>query len=115
MNEIDAYLAALPPTRRETLETLRAQLHAILPGATEVISYRLPTLRYRNRMIVSYGATSSHCALYVLSGTLLDPFREQLRGFQAGKGTLRFSPEHPIPPDLVQALVRAKMAEAGVD
>ncbi|MFN8618520.1 MAG: DUF1801 domain-containing protein [Dehalococcoidia bacterium] len=115
MNEIDAYLAALPPTRRETLETLRAQLHAILPGATEVISYRLPTLRYRNRMIVSFGASGSHCALYVLSNTLLEPFREQLRGFQTGKGTVRFSPEHPIRPALVEALVRAKMVEARVD
>lgn len=115
MNQVDTYLSNLPSAQREALESLRTQLHALLPGATEVISYRLPTLRYRNRMIVSYGATSSHCALYVLSGTLLDPFREQLRGFQAGKGTLRFSPEHPIPPDLVQALVRAKMAEAGVD
>ncbi len=115
MNEVDTYLSNLPSAQREALESLRPQIHALLPGATEVMSYRLPTIRYRNRMIVSYGATSSHCALYVLSGTLLDPFREQLRGFQAGKGTLRFSPEHPIPPDLVQALVRAKMAEAGVD
>lgn len=112
---IDTYLSNLPPTQRETLETLRAHLHTLVPGATEVISYRLPTLRYRNRMIVSFGASGSHCALYVLSNTLLEPFREQLRGFQTGKGTVRFSPEHPIPPALVEALVRAKMAETGVD
>lgn len=115
MNPIDAYLANLPSAQREALESLRVQLHALLPGAAEVISYRLPTIRYRNRMIVSFGATGSHCSLYVLSNTLLEPFRERLAGFQAGKGTVRFSPEHPLPPDLVEALVRAKMAEAGVD
>lgn len=115
VNDIGSYLANLRPAEREALEALRTQIHALLPGATEVLSYRLPTLRYRNRMIVSFGATGSHCALYVLSSTLLEPFRDQLRGFQTGKGTVRFTPEHPIPPDLVEALVRAKMAEAGVD
>lgn len=115
MSAFDEYLEAVPSPQRQALETLRAQLHAILPGATEVISYRLPTLRSRDRMIVSFGATGSHCALYVLSNTLLEPFREQLRGFQTGKGTVRFSPEHPIRPALVEALVRAKMVEAGVD
>lgn len=115
MSAFDEYLEAVPSPQRQALETLRAQLHAILPGATEVISYRLPTLRSRDRMIVSFGATGSHCALYVLSNTLLERFREQLRGFQTGKGTVRFSPEHPIPPALVEALVRAKMVEARVD
>lgn len=112
---VDEYLSALPADQRATLETLRTQLRALLPGATEVISYRLPTFRYRDRMIVSYGASEAHCALYLLSSTLLGPFRERLHGFQTGKGTVRFTPEHPIPSDLVEALVRAKMAEAGVD
>ena len=112
---VDEYLSALPADQRAALETLRAQLRALLPGATEVISYRLPTFRYRDRMIVSYGATGSHCGLYVLSNTLLEPFRERLRGFQTGKGTVRFAPGHPVPSDIVAALVRAKMAEAGLD
>ena len=112
---VDEYLSALPAAQRAALETLRAQLRTLLPGATEVISYRLPTFRYRDRMIVSYGATGAHCALYALSNTLLEPFRERLREFQTGKGTVRFTPEHPIPSDIVEALVRAKMAEAGVD
>lgn len=115
MNEIDAYLSNLASAEREPLQALRAQLHALLPGASEVISYRLPTIRYRNRMIVSFGATGSHCSLYVLSNSLLEPFRERLAEFHTGKGTVRFSPEHPLPQDLVEALVRAKMAEAGVD
>ncbi len=115
MNEIDTYLSHLPSAQREALESLRAQLHAFLPGAAEVISYRLPTLRYRNRMIVSFGASGARCALYVLSNTVLEPLRERLAGFRTGKGTVHFSPEHPLPPDLVEALIRAKMAEAGVD
>ncbi len=111
---VDAYLANLPHDQRDALQSLRVQLHELLPGAQEVMSYRLPTLRYRERMIVSFGASGARCAIYLLSSTVLEPFRARLGDFQTGKGSVRFPPERPVPPDLLRALVSAKLAETCV-
>lgn len=44
---IDAWLAELPPDRREVLQRLREQIQAVLPEAEEGFSYGLPAFRLR--------------------------------------------------------------------
>ena len=38
-------------------------------------------------------------------------FRNDLKAFQISKGTIRFSPEKPLPAALVKKLVKARMGE----
>ena len=46
MNTIDLYIANIKNTQeRLALENLRKILHEIIPGATECISYGIPTLK----------------------------------------------------------------------
>jgi uncharacterized protein YdhG (YjbR/CyaY superfamily) len=40
-----------------------------------------------------------------------DEYRERLVGFANDKGTIRFTPERPLPTDIVEAIVRHRMAE----
>jgi len=42
---------------------------------------------------------------------MLKKFREDLKNFQITKGTIRFSPDNPLPPALVKKLVKARIAE----
>jgi uncharacterized protein YdhG (YjbR/CyaY superfamily) len=41
----------------------------------------------------------------------LESFRADLSEFDLSKGTIRFQPERPLPADLVEKLVHARMAE----
>jgi uncharacterized protein YdhG (YjbR/CyaY superfamily) len=41
----------------------------------------------------------------------LKKFRGDLKGFQITKGTIRFSPDNPLPITLVKKLVKARIAE----
>lgn len=99
---IDAYLAALPDDQRAALEVLRGQIREAAPGAEETISYGLPTFKL-NGNLVHFGAAAKHCAFY--PGAVIDRFAERLTGFETSKGTIRFQPDAPLPPDLVREIV----------
>jgi uncharacterized protein YdhG (YjbR/CyaY superfamily) len=105
---IDEYLAALPPDKRAALEKLRKQIHAAIPGATECISYGMPGFRHGGKVVAWMGAAEGHCALY--PGGIVDDFKMDLAGYDVGKGTVRFTPEDPLPATLVRKLVKAGVA-----
>ena len=105
---IDGYLAALDPDKRVALEKLRKQIHAAIPGATECISYGMPGFRYEGKVVAWMGAAASHCALY--PGGITGDFKKELKGYDVGKGTVRFAPDDPLPATLVRKLVKAAVA-----
>lgn len=108
---IGSYLAALlPHEQRAALDTLRETIRAVAPDAEERISYGVPAFRL-NGPLVGYGAASRHCALYLMSGSTVEAFRDQLEGFSTSKGTIRFTPERPLPAELVRKLVLARVEE----
>jgi uncharacterized protein YdhG (YjbR/CyaY superfamily) len=109
--QIDATLAALPADQRAALQTLRQTIAAAAPTAEEAISYGMPAFRYRKRPLVSYAAFKAHCSLFPMSSALIETHRDELAGFATAKGTLRFTPEHPLPNDVVEWIVRERMAQ----
>jgi uncharacterized protein YdhG (YjbR/CyaY superfamily) len=108
---IDEYLAQVKQDYRATLEALRSTIHVVAPEAEECISYGVPAFRLNGRSLVFFGAWANHCSFYPGSSTTLKKFREDLKGFQISKGTIRFSPDSPLPVALVKKLVKARIAE----
>jgi uncharacterized protein YdhG (YjbR/CyaY superfamily) len=100
---VDDYLSKLPADQRAVLEDLRAQIHAAAPEAVEAISYGLPTFKL-NGNLVHFGAAAKHCAFY--PGAVVEIFADRLTGFDTAKGTIRFQPDRPLPPELVADIVR---------
>ena len=108
---VDEYLASLPEESRAALERLRETIRAAAPGATETIAYQMPAFREHGRLLMSYAAFKDHCSLFPMSTAVMEAHQEALRPYYAGKGTLRFSPNSPIPDALVKRLVRARLEE----
>ena len=108
--DIDNYLARTPEPARTALQNLRKTIRAAAPNATEAINYKLPTFRHLG-MLVGYGATTKHCALYVMSGSVLSPFEDELSAYDTSKGTIRFPTYAPLPAALVRKIVKARIAE----
>lgn len=107
---IDEYLERLPDAQAAALETLRKQVRAAAPKAEETISYHIPTFTL-NGMLVGFGATKKHCAFYVMSRSVIPQFAAELAGFDTSTGTIRFTPDAPLPAALVKKLVKARIAE----
>jgi uncharacterized protein YdhG (YjbR/CyaY superfamily) len=107
---IDEYLAALRDDQRAALEKLRKTIQSAAPKAEECISYSLPAFRL-NGLLVGFGATANHCALYPMSSSTVAAHQKDLEDFDTSKGTIRFQPDKPLPAALVRKLVKARIAE----
>lgn len=107
---IDDYLAGQPPEVREVLEEIRRVAHAAVPGAEETIKYQMPTLVLGGRSLVHFAGWKRHVSLYPEPGPGgglerdLDPYR-------AGRGTLKFRLDEPIPYALIGRVVQRLAAE----
>jgi uncharacterized protein YdhG (YjbR/CyaY superfamily) len=108
---IDNYLAKLSDDKRAAaLERLRKTIRAAAPKAEECISYQLPAFRL-NGMLVAFGATTKHCAFYLMSASTVAAYEQELADYDTSKGTIRFQPNEPLPATLVRKLVKARIAE----
>jgi uncharacterized protein YdhG (YjbR/CyaY superfamily) len=108
----DDYLAALSADKRAALAKLRRAIKAAAPKAEECMSYGICAFR-QNGMLVGYGATAKHCAFYLMSVATVEEYKDELAGYDTGKGTIRFPPDRPLPAALVCKLVKARVAENG--
>ena len=74
------------------------------------MSYGIPGFRLNGKLLVSYGAAAKHCAFY--PGSIAQKFQKELKDYDAsGKGTIRFSPDKPLPNALVRKIVKARIAQ----
>jgi uncharacterized protein YdhG (YjbR/CyaY superfamily) len=107
---VDEYLASVPEPARTTLNKVRAAIRSVAPpGATEAISYGIPTFKYKG-MLASYAAFSDHCSLFPGAGPTTE-FKNELKNFQTSKGTIRFAPDKPPSSTLLKKLVKARISE----
>jgi uncharacterized protein YdhG (YjbR/CyaY superfamily) len=107
---IDEYLAPLSSEKRAALEKLRRAIRSAAPEAEECISYQIPTFRLGGRMLVSFGAWVNHCALYA-GVHPVKAHKDELKGYDTSKGTIRFQADSPLPATLVRKLVKTRIAE----
>jgi uncharacterized protein YdhG (YjbR/CyaY superfamily) len=108
--DVNDYLARLPEDSRAALEQLRQTIKSIVPEAVEVISYQIPTFKYKGRMLVSYAAFKEHCSFFP-GAAPIEAHRNELRSYQISKGTIRFPIDKPLPAALVKKLVKSRMTE----
>jgi uncharacterized protein YdhG (YjbR/CyaY superfamily) len=107
--DVDAYLAALPDEQRIALRDVRRTIKAAAPEAVEAISYGIPGYKFRGRPLIHFGAGKNHCAIY--GALVADTDKDALKGYNTSKGTIRFSPEKPLPPELLMKLVTARLKD----
>jgi uncharacterized protein YdhG (YjbR/CyaY superfamily) len=107
---VEEYFDRVPPPFRKALGELRKTIRAAAPDAEELISYQMPAFR-QDGMLVYYGAFRDHLSFFAGSARVLRRFSDATKPFEKGKGTLQFTPERPLPSDLVRRIVRARVAE----
>ena len=93
------------------LQGVRRRIAALVPAATETISYGMPAFKLDGRFLVSYAGWKKHCSLYPISEKLARAHGISLEGYDVSKGTIRFPLGTPVPAALLKRLVKARAVE----
>jgi len=111
-DDVESYLARAPETGRAFYLGVRelVQLHA--PGATETLSYNMPTFVVDGHRLLHASAWKEHLAIYPLppAEDLDAEFAAQLDAHSSGASTLKLLYREEFPTLLVDAVVRAHLA-----
>lgn len=107
---IDEYIAGFPAETRTMLDEIRALISASAPGATETISYAIPTFDLNGRHLVHFAGYQNHVGLYPTPSGI-EAFSEELEPYKSGKGSAQFPLGQPLPADLIQRIVEYRVAE----
>lgn len=111
LTPVDTYINRFPPEVRSLLEELRETIRAAAPGATEKISYGIPTFA-QNGNLVHFAGYERHIGFYPAASGI-ERFRKELDGFKSAKGSVQFPLDEPLPLDLVRRIVDFRVRENG--
>lgn len=109
IQNIDEYIAGFPPAIQSILQKIRATIHETAPAAQEVISYQMPTFRQEGNL-VHFAAFKNHIGFYPTPSGI-EQFDERVAVYKAGKGSLNFPLDKPIPYDLISEIVKFRLQE----
>jgi uncharacterized protein YdhG (YjbR/CyaY superfamily) len=109
-NSIDEYIASFPEDAQKTLEELRGTIKAAAPEAEEKISYGIPTFTLNGKYLIYFAGWKNHISIYPIP-TGSEAFNKEVSQFVAGKGTLKFPIDKPLPLKLITDIVKLKVAE----
>jgi uncharacterized protein YdhG (YjbR/CyaY superfamily) len=107
---VDEYIAGFPPDTGQVLQEMRELIASLAPGATETISYAIPTFDLNGRHLVHFAGYPHHIGFYPIP-TGMEAFQEELSAFKTGKGSVQFPLGQPLPRDLIRRIVEFRVAE----
>ena len=108
MGTVDDLLAGLEPGDRPSMERVYAVARDEVPEAEQGLGYGMPALVYRGKPLVSVMRAKKHIGIYPFSPAAVAAVAGSLEGhpgISVDKGTIRYQPEHPLPDDVVRAMV----------
>jgi len=109
LRTIDEYINTFPEDVRAILEKIRETIRKAAPGAEEAISYQMPTFKL-NGNLVHFAEYKNYIGFYPLPSGI-EAFKVELSPYIAGRGTLQFSLDKPIPYDLIEKVVAFRVKE----
>jgi uncharacterized protein YdhG (YjbR/CyaY superfamily) len=98
-NTIDEYIDLQPIEKQEGLKKFRELIKAVVPEATETISYQMPAFK-TEKVIVWFAAYKNHYGFYPYPKTIV-AFKDKLIRYKTSKGAIQFPIDEPLPEDLI--------------
>jgi len=108
---VDEYISAQPETAQGVLHRVRSTLRKALPGAEEVISYKIPAYRLPGGIGLYFAGWKQHYSLYPAGEHLVAAFKDQLASYKVSKGTIRFPLCDSVPVKLIERIARFRAQE----
>lgn len=108
---VEEYLDAVPPAQGAALRAVRDRFLAVVPAAEQVISYQVPTIRYRGTGLVALSVATTHCSVHLMSPPLARALAGTLSEGRLSGATLHFDAATPLSEETVRLVATRRMAE----
>jgi uncharacterized protein YdhG (YjbR/CyaY superfamily) len=109
--DVAGYLATVPDTHRPALETLYRQITTLYPDVTEHIRWSQPLFKVDGQTLCAFKAYKHHSSLGIWSDTAFSRIVDELAGYDIAESTIRFTPDAPLPDDVVAAILNERVKE----
>lgn len=107
--EVDDYIAGHLPEVQKRLNKIRSTIRKAVPEAEETIKYGIPTYVLHGNL-VSFAAYKQHIGVYPIPAGDAG-FQAALDPYHTMKSTARFPHDAAVPYDLIERLVKFRLAE----
>src|SRR5581483_5721698 len=99
MSVIGDYLANLSDLEKAIIEHMYDVVRQEVPDTTEELSYSMPSLKYKGKSLVAIMANKNFLSLYPFCS--IDRLGVNISAFEHTSGSIHFTPEAPIPDNLL--------------
>ena len=105
------YIASQPKAVQGVLKRVRSTIRKAVPGAEEVISYKMPTYKLQGGPVLYFAAWNKHYSLYAATRHVITAFKDELAPYEIHKGTIRFPLSQPVPVKLIERIAKFRAKE----
>ena len=109
MSYLKDFLDTLDNDERELHLRLMAMVKAIEPGVVEGLSYGLPAYKLNGRPLIGFGKNKFGLSIYPFDPRVIRAVRDQLPGFEVGKGVIRHTTDMPVPETVFKLMVELRL------
>jgi len=110
-DSVDKYIASQPKAVQGTLRRVRSTIRQAVPGAEEVISYKIPAYKLPGGRVIYFAGWSRHYSLYPGNARVVAAFKDDLAAYKVSKGTIRFPLCEPVPVKLIERIAKFRAKE----
>lgn len=108
---VDEYVASQPKAVQEILWRVRSTIRKAVPGAEEVISYKIPAYKLHSGPVLYFAGWKQHYSLYPATAHVVAAFKDELAPYEVRKGTIRFPLSQPVPVKLIGRIAKFRAKE----
>jgi uncharacterized protein YdhG (YjbR/CyaY superfamily) len=111
--EVENYYESAPDTHKKTLNEMRKRIRSILPNATEIIKYKMPTFVIEDNIcVVGLLYNKKHIGYYPYSGDVIHKFPELCEKYKTTTGSLHVPIDKPLLKSEINKLIKERIAVA---
>lgn len=111
ISNVDDYISNFPLEIQTILQAIRETIKQNAPNAEESIGYGMPAYKLNKKPLVYLAAYKNHIGFYA-TPTGHQAFRDELKQYKQGKGSVQFPINEPMPLDLIKRIVEFRVSES---
>ncbi|MCS3530087.1 iron chaperone [Chryseobacterium sp. JUb7] len=109
---IDEYLLLFSEDIRKKLKALRQNIHRHDSEIEEYIGYQMPAFRYRGKPLIYFAGYKKHIGFYPGAEGIKNFEKDFLeKKYKFSKGAVQFPVNGELPIDLIDKIIKFRMAE----